>query len=365
MKRVTLGFSVIALASALVISCNPKKNVEPVADTETQSAVYASWMNSVVSDIDMICSFLGENKFGNHFELTFYGAYPGNSGTVTAVRDTNNIMVPINGTNTPCDQLAVSWNSTRCLDGNVRDGSIFMYVPQVANRRYSRQPGWLGQINFYNFKVNGWKIQNFDTAHVPSYMYNTVPIPAGSTQTFNPMASKLTWHFGGKLLFKHPTDPSKNMIWHGDLYKTLVNTSDPLVYPPKGDAAITWSLALVNYYGQMDGTVAQVDAAGTVTPNVNYNMVIDQSVPLVRDMKCSPDQVSGVAFTNSLTVDQRGDTYHPFKAGIATFTVGNAYPRQIFYGNEGEPELPAQCDNVGEVLIKGISYRVNFDKEVK
>jgi hypothetical protein len=48
--------------------------------------------------------------------------------------------------------------------------------------------------------------------------------------------------------------------------------------------------------------------------------------------------------------------------GIASFTVAELYPRQIYYGNEGEPGLPLQCDNTGEVLIKGISYRVNFMK---
>ena len=61
--------------------------------------------------------------------------------------------------------------------------------------------------------------------------------------------------------------------------------------------------------------------------------------------------------------------FHPFKNGIVSFTVGSAYPRQIYYGNEvesqipaPEEQLPAQCDNKGIVLIKGISYRVDFMK---
>jgi hypothetical protein len=60
--------------------------------------------------------------------------------------------------------------------------------------------------------------------------------------------------------------------------------------------------------------------------------------------------------------------FHPFISGIASFTVADktgtaAYPRQIFYGNEGSPVDAVtgdQCDNTGEVYIKGISYRVDF-----
>jgi hypothetical protein len=38
------------------------------------------------------------------------------------------------------------------------------------------------------------------------------------------------------------------------------------------------------------------------------------------------------------------------------------YPRQIYFGNEGNATLSAQCDNSAEVLIKGISYRIDLMK---
>jgi hypothetical protein len=44
------------------------------------------------------------------------------------------------------------------------------------------------------------------------------------------------------------------------------------------------------------------------------------------------------------------------------------YPRQVSFGNEawglnaGDTPLQQQCDNNGEVLIKGISYKINLRK---
>ncbi len=354
MKRVTLGFSILALSGAFVLSCKPEKNVAPVADIETQSAVYASFANYVASDIEMACSFMGENTYGT----TFYSQYPGTTGTVTVVRDTTNSIID----GIPHDQLVMGWNSTRCIDGNFRDGSIFMYVPQKdkngqnVNNRYCRDAGFQGRIIFSNYKVNGWLIELFDP-NAPVYLYNTIP-----TGTYNTNNTKLTWRFAGKLKFTHPTDPNKNMIWDGALWKTLENSNDPKVFPVSHQAAITWSNALISYSAKVTGQVPQIDSDGKVTPGVGYDLTVDNVRPLIRDFKCSPDKVSGVAFAPTGTVVQLGDEHHPFKMGVASFTVGNSYPRQIYYGNEGEPALDVQCDNTGEVLIKGTSYRVDFMK---
>jgi hypothetical protein len=56
------------------------------------------------------------------------------------------------------------------------------------------------------------------------------------------------------------------------------------------------------------------------------------------------------------------EEFHPFKDGVATFSTADKYPRQIYYGNEGTSDLAAQCDNSGVVLIKGISYPIDFKK---
>jgi hypothetical protein len=349
MKRVTLGFSILALSTVFVLGCKKTANVAPEPDTEVQSSVYATYANYVASDIDMICSFMGENLLLNHFYIAYPGSASGTSGTMTAIRDTN-------GTTTK--RLIMSWNQTRCLDGRVRDGSIFMDYgldSLYPNAKYTREFKFAGKITLANYKVDGWLIELYDP-NAPVYLYNTLP-----TSSYSPSSTKLTWKFAGKLKFTHPTDPKKNMVWDGNLFKTLDNTSDIRVFAASKQAAINWSLAVVKYDGTVNGSGPQIDAAGNVTPNVSYAMTINNQTPLVRDFQCYPDKVSGVAFTatvgNLLVLTEE---YHPFKMGVASFTVGSAYPRQIYYGNEGEPQLPLQCDNSGEVLIKGISYVIDF-----
>jgi hypothetical protein len=86
---------------------------------------------------------------------------------------------------------------------------------------------------------------------------------------------------------------------------------------------------------------------------------------LVRNFLCYPDKIGTVSLTpsgNNFSLTPRFEEFHPFVSGIASFTTGDKYPRQIYFGNEGGTDLPAQCDNTGEVLIKGIVYRVNFRK---
>jgi hypothetical protein len=347
MKRVTLGFSVLTLA-AFVFGCKKEKDEPPVADTETESAVYASFANYVASDIEMACSFMGENAYNS----TFYSEYSAATGTVAVVRDTNAILID----GKDHDQLTMTWNDTKCKDGRVRKGTIFMYVPQIVNQRYARNYKFQARVRFDDFKVDGWKINLYDSA-VPCYLYNTL-----STPTINTKTEKLTWKFAGKLKFTHPTDPKKDIVWEGELNKTLVNTDDPLVFAANQLSSVTWSLGIISYHGYANGTVPQIDANGVVTPGVNYKMTFDNVNPLVRDFKCSPDKVSGVTISPTGSLITIGDEHHPFKTGVASFTVGDLYPRQIYYGNEGEPQLELQCDNTGEVLIKGTSYKVTFFK---
>jgi hypothetical protein len=102
---------------------------------------------------------------------------------------------------------------------------------------------------------------------------------------------------------------------------------------------------------------------------IPFKMTIDANTPLVRDFLCSSDPVSNVTSSGaagSTTISIAKEEHHPFIKGIASFTTGtpaqNLYPRQIYFGNEGNPDTAPQCDNTGEVLIKGISYKVNFRK---
>lgn len=355
MKRVILGFSVLALSTTFLLNCKPKPNVVPEPDTEVQSAVYASYSTYIASDIEMICSFLGEDAFLNHFYSEYPGSSSGNTGTVTCIRDTHTTG------NDKTRRLSMTFNKTRCKDGRLRDGSVIMDYGKntdYPNANYTRAPYFVGAIYFANYIVDGWEIELFNPG-APVYLYNTVPSP-----TYNPRNINLTWKFAGKLKFTNLTDPNKNMVWEGELFKTLTNTNDPKVIVSQ-TTAITWSLAVINYTGHVSGSGPTVDEDGVITPNVPFHMVINPEYPLTRDFQCSPDKVAGVVPpVGTTTITTNIEEHHPFISGVVSFTTGSQYPRQIYYGNEGEREtLPtAQCDNTGEVLIKGISYRVNFMK---
>ncbi len=151
-----------------------------------------------------------------------------------------------------------------------------MYIPQVANQRYARDYKFQARIVFQSYKVDGWLIELFDV-NAPVYLYNTL-----TTASYTPSSTKLTWRFAGKLKMTHPTDAKKNMVWDGELFKTLDNSTDPKVFAPTKQSAITWSLGVIKYNGKVNGTVPQIDADGNVTPNVSYSMEFNSVTPLVR-----------------------------------------------------------------------------------
>lgn len=349
MKRVTFGFSILAISAAFIIGCKKEDNVAPVADTETESAVYASFATYVVSDIDQICSFLGEDQLLNNFYIDYPGTSSGVTGTVAAVRDTAS------------KRLFMLWNKTKCVDGFERDGTVIMDYgkdPKEKNAKYTHSYKFKGEIRFSNYKVNGWLIELADPNN-PIIFENTIP-----TATLTPSVTPLTWKIVGKIKLTHPTDPDKSMIWETQgLYKTLTNTSDAKVYDPKkygAASAINYSLANVAYTGKVFGNCPRIDTAGKVlTPMAPFTMTINPNFALNRDYQCFPTVVSGVAI-GSNTLVQRTLEQHPFDKGATSFTVGSYYPRQVYFGNEGDPTLAPQCDNVGSVLIKGNTYRINF-----
>jgi hypothetical protein len=357
MKRVTLGFSILAIAILLVWGCKPKTaNEEPVADTETQTAIDAMWATFVITDVDQICAFLGENLLLSHF----YVAAPGQA-TFASIRDST------------AKALIMAFNKTTCMDGRFREGSIFMYYgydpisnPNAnANSKYYREFGFVGRIAFSEYKVDGWRVTLFNPA-APAYVYNRV-----ANANYDPKVTPLTWEIAGKFLLEHPSDPTKHIVWEGTLTKTLLNTKDPKVFDPKKQLAINWYTnytgdvktdtakhrAIVSYSGKMSGFTNSV---------VPFQMTVDPATPLVRDFQCFPDMISRVVPTNTPGVNTpQFEEFHPFISGIASFTTGtkddNKYPRQIYVGAEGSGGT-AQCDNTGEVLIKGNSYRINFRK---
>ncbi len=325
--------SLAALGLLLVAGCEKKPNKAPEADKELQSSVDVSYANLVISDIDMICSFVGENtdpKFYMHV------TEPGNT--------------PVDWSRTQSDDYVfVAFNNTKCLDGHVRNGTIAMSYARVnPNARYYRDFEFKGEVALINYRVDGWRVELNNVFKIT----NQLPV-----FNFDPKTTPLSWKMTGDFTLKHPTDASKNMHCNVDLLKTLANTSNPAVFAPSRQSAINWSLSVVEYKGSV---------FGETSANIPFTYEVNENNPLVRDFGCFPDKVAAVSVVSG-SVNTRYEEFHPFTKGLASFTTDHLYPRQIAYGNEadGNARTAAQCDNTGIVTIKGILYPVDFKKEYK
>lgn len=370
MKRIALGFSILLAAGLFVTACDKKNNTVPDQDTEVQSAVLASYMNYVVSDIDMMISFMGENTYLEHFYAAYPGSsLPGGTGTVSAWRSDTS------GSSTQ-GQLNMSFNKTRSRDGRSRNGTVILkYIvgDSDPNAKYMRSKNFNGTVLFSAFQIDSFEV-NLDDGGGYLKIVNTLP-----TATFSPKNTNITWTIDGKLKFTHLTNPKKNMVWEGHWTKTLANTSNTAVVVSP-TTAIKWTNAIVNYKGTTIGKVPVTAENGDITPLVPFSMQINSQYPLTRDFKCTPDPIGGVTYTtgnnaNTGTMVPVANQHHPFVSGVASFTIGEQYPREIYYGNEGHTKFlqgegegaaptltDAQCDNNAEVVIKGISYRVDLMK---
>lgn len=325
MKKITLSFSILLATAIFVTSCNKKVTPEPVVDTELQSSIDVSFLNSSVQDIDMMAGFLAENSYPK-----FVAPAPGSPGTITVV---NNTISP--------QSASITWNNTKCLDGKTRSGSIVItYSFTDINSNYYRDYGFNGNISLNNYVVDGWNIDDSVSLTVGASRMKNLAASANP----NPATTKLKWSIDGYYKFTNVADPSKKMVWLGTMYKELFNTA---TLAPTNLVAITWSLAIVNYTGKF---------SGYTEGNVPYTFEINADKPLVREYTCSPDKVLGISVTPTVSVVN--SEFHPVIAGVGSFTTASLEPRSIDYGGEAT----APCDNSGSVTIKGISYKVDFKK---
>jgi len=339
-KRVTLSFAALLLSAALITGCKKEENTAPEPDTDTSGAIEAAWATFQITDIDMICGYLGENLLYN----TIFNAEiaPGN-GTVTPIRDS------------AAKFLFLAFNQTKCIDGHFRDGTVsfkYEYVPgkfpfQTKSSKYYRDFGYAGELTLSEYKVDGYKIRT--VGGYPAVIYNKL-----EGADWNPKTENLKWFMDGYFDITDPVDTSKHMKIDVKLNKILTNTSDPKTFNPNKNSAITWTNAVCAY----DGTVTGTHFNGTA-----FTMTISSQSPVYRDFTCFPESIGGVVATNTpgvfATVKQE---FHPFNKGIASYMPKGKYRQEIYFGNEGTPEQPEQCDNMGIVLIKGNSYQVNFRK---
>lgn len=334
MKKIAFGFSILAAAVVVMVSCKKEKDEEIVPDMEFQSSVDVSYAAQVISDIDMIMSYAGEN---DQNLSRFFRHVPASNNTqsvVTVSRDTG--MSVIN----------VSFNKALCRDGHRRDGTIRMNFENTnPNAKYYRDFEFKGKVRLINYQIDDWTITSLN-----DFMLVNLVAPVN----YSPTTTNLSWSLKGDFKMRNPTDTMKNMRCEVNLVKTLMNTSDKNVFPPSKQAAINWSIAVVQYKGSMFGTTSN---------NVPFKYEIVDSRPLVRDFLCSPDKVYGTS-AGSNSVTPAYELYTPFTDGVASFTTSTKYPRQIYYGAE-EAGIPGPCDNAGAVMIKGISYPIDFKKVYK
>ncbi|MBL7920666.1 MAG: hypothetical protein JNJ40_10155 [Bacteroidia bacterium] len=324
MKKITLGFSILAAATSIfMVSCNKKVTEAPVADMEFDSSIEASYATSAVQDIDMICGFLGENAFPK-----FVAPAANSTGTMTVI---NNTLAP--------QSAQITWSNCICADGKTRNGRIVMtYSFTDINSNYYRDYGFNGNLQLVDYSCDGWSIDD------------SVSLSAGLSRIKNLVPnsgnySKLRWSVDGYFKFVNIADPTKRIDWVGTLYKTLQSSSPA----PTALTAITWTNAVVAYDGVYRGTTVGSKA---------FTYSVNPEQPLIRDYRCSPDKAIGISTTPSVAIVN--SEFHPIINGVASFTTGaekEKEPRVIDYGTEGAP-----CDNSGTIYIKGISYKVDFRK---
>ncbi len=352
-KKVILGASLLAFSALFVLSCGKRKpNVAPEPDTELQSSIDAAWATFVITELDAQCGFMGEDAGLSHF----YTAVPGTEFTGTNSATQGSMTI----TRDPADErITMSFNKTSCVDGRYRDGSlsmrykidptIFTNPVQQQGNIYTKDYSFASVVDLFEYKLDGWLITTLPGTSAT--LRNTV-----ANANYDPATVKLTWTFTGKFKFQHPTDTSKNIIWSGTLKKTLTNSTDKKVFKAtanhKTDSLINWRKGVVSY---------EVNATGFTSRTIPFTIEVTSANPLIRDYSCTPDRVADVTL-NGTTPVTRFDTFHPISSGIMSFTTGTQYPRQVYFGSEGHSGSPLQCDNTGEVLIKGNLYRIDFKK---
>jgi hypothetical protein len=427
MKRIILSFSILIAAGLFVLSC--KKDTPtpaPPPDTETSKAIDIAWATYVITDVEQMGAFSGENLVSNHFYVeTPWSAKDFSScacGTVTAFRDTL------------ARSLNMGFNKTYCVDDYFREGTEFidynynnplgvplylskyLGINQDPHARYYHDYGFCGLLTLSAFKVNGWNVKTGNVNEPLGAQGEPVPVFCTlESSRYDATVTKLTWRFGrtegSTFSFESPTFDTV-IIWKGTFVKTLLNSTDKKIWNPTSnhlnEAPLTWSLGLVSYSGAATGSI-NYHANPTITAvNPNPNSFepfaitfgdpsvnpAEKSKPLIRDFTCSSDPIYGVSQGSVLTTTPiigNVSRHHPFVRGIMSYTpgVGTAdqrYPRKIYFGdelmhqgddngklNDWDPNMMvantstlagdrAPCDNTGEILIKGITYRIDFRK---
>ncbi|MBA3662796.1 MAG: hypothetical protein H0W61_01120 [Bacteroidetes bacterium] len=342
MKKITLGFSLLA-AVVFFTGCNKKTNVAPEQDMEFESTKNVTFGNALITEIDIIASYAGENY--NNSSPFFTRLSTNINDSIIVKRDT------------VTKKLTVTYTgSVTCRDNKKRNGTIVIDYSSSSvtyGSKFYRDPGYIAKVTLNNYWVDGWYVDDV----VPFVITNNIPFG------YNLASTSLNWTMDGYFSIKPQVaaDSVNKIVWQGKLTKTLTNTQQVLsskltpinwvTYTVSGTPIAAAKLA---YTGTVTGVTSRV---------ISYKFVIDNSKPeqaLVRDFSCSTEKIAGVVTTPSVSAIY--SEWHPFISGVATFTSfgpGTVEPRVIDYGSGANP---GPCDNAGTVTIKGITYNIDFKK---
>lgn len=323
MKKILYSFGFLTLVLMSFQNCKKESEQIDTPDPYTYSGDLSTAKNItsvsfVVSDLEMLCGFLGD------FDLfpDFYLPISDSTGIVNVSQDTS------------AKKITIKYNKTKCVDGKTRSGSVLLdYSGSAYGSLIYRNPGFTTKVTLSNYEVDDWKIALSDQTK-PIIITNQL-----TNSQFNPQTENLCWLITGSLKITNKQDSSKNTMWNGGFKKELTNTNNPDVFNPNKQKPIVWKKAIVSYKYDITGTTSYLEIPFTFKSN--------SPNPIVRDFNCSW----------LIPTMPEAKEIHPFTSGEAQFQTSSNHPRTINYG----PDEPAPCDFSGRISFKDESHTVAFE----
>ena len=358
LNKLFSGLIVFGIGTFIAFSCAKPNEYTESADTETQSSIDIAWAVHILSDIDMIASFYGENNLYK----SFYNPAPDSdpaTGTLVATRDGGRVTM----------SFANAPNVTKCLDGASRSGEIYLYYQNDDNKdpnaKYFHDPNFVGVIASSGYAINDYKVETPPFVKgVSDQLRMYTQMKTGYTNL-----DSLKWKIYGDIIITKKDDPNTKIKLNcNGLLKTLTpapgkNADSLLTIKGSTISPINWKNGIIAYTGTITGTYYK---PGSKHDGKTFIMELKsgtgyEKFPLQRDFTCYSDKIYTVAPTPTTGIFKTYfKEYHPFINGIAILSLGtcasktcDVYPREIHFGD-------GVCDNTGKVVIRGITYEVNF-----
>lgn len=305
-RKLIFGLSTIILAGSLMLTSCKKATTTTADDTESGSVGDNTYAENTANDINNIGSQASENGTLSSYK-TAPGVYVGGiamAPTATIVLTGSVITVDFG----PAPGAV-------CLDGKKRSGKVlYDFSGCTMGATAYRHPGFKFTVSTQNYVVDSYTVNV-----ISKTITNTTP------GGFVPSVTNLRWNIASNIQIIKP-GAGGIITWTCNRTVTLLNTSNPSVYPPSGTTPINWLLAKV----QLDGT-----ASGTNTGGESF---VATATALVKDF--------GGCWIGNIH-------NHPIISGTLDYTPGTRALRHVDFGN-------GACDNTAVLTIKGQTYTFYF-----